>query len=178
MPYGQAYKGLTQQSKKPAPAMMQQPAKQTRCENTVRCSNSSWQRACGRVMNRITHVSQQWRKAVHEMHKSINQATKQLIEWYQEGRRQANGSGNDVHVPATGNRRARRKRCHPQRGLTRGSTPLSPYGLAATMDDTKLNNGVQNTQKQNKNNNKNNNPQQQTQHTHELSVQHRRQNRC
>ena len=59
MPYGQAYKGLTQQSKKPAPAMMQQPAKQTRCESTVRCSNSSWQRACGRVMNRITHVSQQ-----------------------------------------------------------------------------------------------------------------------
>ena len=114
---------------------MQKQAQQDRCEPAERCSNTAWKRVCGRTMQRMTQVSQKWRKAMHDMHKTITQATKQLLSWYQDSDGTVSDSGNDTNDTGASNRRARRKQCHPQRGLARGSTPLVSNGLETARDN-------------------------------------------
>ena len=65
IPYGQAYKGLPKE-KKAAPMLRQVAAVESEEQNSP-SEMTGWRRACGRVMQRITTVSQRWRKAMNEM---------------------------------------------------------------------------------------------------------------
>ena len=118
IPYGQAYKGLPkrkQTKKTKVKPMLRQAAAVVldACDNAS--ETTGWRRACGRLMQRITTISQKWRKTMHDMQVVMTRTKETLQDWHE--RRQP---GAD---------RAQREEGHPSR-VTGGST--SPAVMSET----------------------------------------------
>ena len=89
MPYGQAYRGLPRGNLTPKPVMLQLPAKQALHEGDGTYVNTSWRRAYGRTMQRLTEMAQRWKRVTKSLQSTIVATAEKLIDWYQENANEA-----------------------------------------------------------------------------------------
>ena len=131
IPYGQAYKGLPGRKTKAAPAMRQVPVEVSENPMSDKRMLTSWRRAHGRAMDRLTQLHQQWRSAMAKMQQGVMRVNHNLRLWYQDICDRDRAS--DDHEPGDMSKteaeddmspsHAQREQCPSRETTTGGSTP-------------------------------------------------------